>query len=201
MGRTGGADSTVAGKPVTVVASRGGSYAPRGTPRESFEFVQNYLEKVFTGMLGMEVDFIVPELTLAPTQPTMAELIPLAEASRAKAFEDAEEKARALADRLTAAKEKPPPDTRPPPRPHTHSSQPPQRAGGAGGPSHTAHSHAATQRPGRERHLTLTPTTPAPGPAPARPHSKTAAIVFTMTTVSSFLRRIVADLLSARGGS
>lgn len=105
VGRTGGADSTVAGKPVTIVASRGGSYAP-GTPRESFEFVQNYLEKVFTGLLGMEVDFIVPELTLAPTQPTMAELIPLAEASRAKAFEDAEEKGRALADRLTVAEEK-----------------------------------------------------------------------------------------------
>lgn len=91
----------VAGTPVTVVASRGGSYAP-GTPRESFEFVQNYLEKVFAGMFSIEVDFIVPELTLAPSQPSMAELIPLAEASRAKALDDAREKAKALATRLAA---------------------------------------------------------------------------------------------------
>jgi FMN-dependent NADH-azoreductase len=94
-------DGPVAGTPVTVVASRGGSYAP-GTPREEFEFVQNYLEKVFTGMLGATVDFIVPELTLAPVKPEMAELIPLAEASRTKAFEQASRKAEDLAARLTA---------------------------------------------------------------------------------------------------
>lgn len=91
----------MAGTPVTVVASRGGSYAP-GTPREGFEFVQNYLEKLLTSMFSAEVDFIVPELTLAHSQPTMAELIPLAEASRAKAFDEAREKAKALASRLAA---------------------------------------------------------------------------------------------------
>ncbi|OON73310.1 FMN-dependent NADH-azoreductase [Streptomyces tsukubensis] len=101
VGRTGGENGTIAGKPVTVVASRGGSYAP-GTPRESFEFVQNYLDKVFTGMLGAEVDFIVPELTLAKTNPAMADLIPLAEAASTKAREDADTKARALAARLTS---------------------------------------------------------------------------------------------------
>ncbi|MFC7469402.1 NAD(P)H-dependent oxidoreductase [Actinomadura keratinilytica] len=88
VGRTGGETGTVAGTPITVVASRGGSYA-EGTPRESFEFVQNYLEKLAVGMLGAEVDFIVPELTLAPVNPAMSELIPLFEASRAKALEEA----------------------------------------------------------------------------------------------------------------
>ncbi|MBP3078704.1 NAD(P)H-dependent oxidoreductase [Streptomyces albidoflavus] len=102
VGRTGGESGTVAGTPFTVVASRGGSYA-EGTPRESFEFVQNYLEKLAVGMLGAEVDFIVPELTLAPVNPAMSELIPLFEASRAKALEEAGEKARALAARLTGA--------------------------------------------------------------------------------------------------
>ncbi|MEU6364073.1 FMN-dependent NADH-azoreductase [Streptomyces albidoflavus] len=102
VGRTGGETGTVAGTPFTVVASRGGSYA-EGTPRESFEFVQNYLEKLVAGMLGAEVDFIVPELTLAPVNPAMSELIPLFEASRAKALEEADEKARALAARLTEA--------------------------------------------------------------------------------------------------
>ncbi|MFI9580746.1 FMN-dependent NADH-azoreductase [Streptomyces sp. NPDC052236] len=94
-------DGPVAGTPVTVVASRGGSYAP-GTPREGFEFVQNYLEKVLTGMLGASVDFIVPELTLAHVKPEMAELIPLADASRAKALDEAAQKAKTLAARFAA---------------------------------------------------------------------------------------------------
>lgn len=101
VGHNAGPDSPIAGTPMTVVASRGGSYAP-GTPRESFEFVQNYLEKLLTGMFSAEVDFIVPELTLAHSQPSMAELVPLAEASRAKALDDAREKAKALASRLAA---------------------------------------------------------------------------------------------------
>ncbi|MFD7610001.1 FMN-dependent NADH-azoreductase [Streptomyces sp. NPDC059828] len=92
-------DGPVAGTPVTVVASRGGSYAP-GTPRQDFEFVQNYLEKVFTGMLGATVDFIVPEMTLAPVKPEMAQFIPIAEASRAQALDQASQKARDLAQRL-----------------------------------------------------------------------------------------------------
>lgn len=101
VGHNAGPGSPIAGTPVTVVASRGGSYAP-GTPREDFEFVQNYLEKLLTSMFSVEVDFIVPELTLAHSQPSMAELIPLAEASRAKAFEEARQKAKALAARLAA---------------------------------------------------------------------------------------------------
>ena len=101
MGRTAGEQPSAAGTPVVVVASRGGSYAP-GTPRESFEFVQTYLEKVLGGMLGLEVDFIVPELTLARTNPAMADLIELADASKAKAHEDAAAKAKELVSRLAA---------------------------------------------------------------------------------------------------
>ncbi|WP_066945874.1 FMN-dependent NADH-azoreductase [Streptomyces lushanensis] len=102
VGHNAGPDSTSADTPFTIVASRGGSYAP-GTPREDFEFVQNYLEKVLNGMLGAtEIDFIVPELTLAPVKPEMAELIPLAEASRTKATEEATQKAKALAARHAA---------------------------------------------------------------------------------------------------
>jgi len=96
VGHNAGPEGPVAGTPVTVVASRSGSYAP-GTPREDFEFVKNYLEKVLTGMLGAKVDFIVPELTLAHVKPEMAELIPLADASRTKALDEAAEKAKALA--------------------------------------------------------------------------------------------------------
>lgn len=101
MGRTAGEDSSVKGIPVTVVASRGGSYAP-GTPRESFEYVQNYLKDVLVGMFAAEVDFIVPELTMAPATPAMAELIPLFEASRERALEEAAVKAKEVAERLAA---------------------------------------------------------------------------------------------------
>ncbi|SEN44440.1 FMN-dependent NADH-azoreductase [Actinacidiphila rubida] len=101
VGRTAGEGGSVAGKPVTVVAARGGGYGP-GTPRESFEFVTTYLEKVLTGMLSLDVEFIVPELTLAKTQPQMAELIPAAEASRAEAVQTATQKAKALAERFAA---------------------------------------------------------------------------------------------------
>lgn len=101
MGRTAGEQPSAKGTPVTVVASRGGSYAP-GTPREPFEYVQNYLEAVLNGGLGLEVDFIVPELTMAPTNPAMAELIPLYETSRDKAHEDAAAKAKTLVARFAA---------------------------------------------------------------------------------------------------
>ncbi|MFF8789063.1 FMN-dependent NADH-azoreductase [Streptomyces sp. NPDC015125] len=101
MGRTSGGQPSAKGTPVTVVASRGGSYAP-GTPREPFEYVQNYLEAVLGGGLGLEVDFIVPELTMAPNNPAMAELIPLYETSRDKAHEDAAAKAKALVARFAA---------------------------------------------------------------------------------------------------
>ncbi|MFE7765129.1 FMN-dependent NADH-azoreductase [Streptomyces sp. NPDC057438] len=94
-------DSKTKGTPAMVVASRGGSYAP-GTPREPLEYVQNYLTAVLSETLGLEVDFIVPELTMAPHNPAMSELIPLSEASRAKALDDAVVKAKNLAARLAA---------------------------------------------------------------------------------------------------
>ncbi|MGW3283759.1 FMN-dependent NADH-azoreductase [Streptomyces sp. NPDC001002] len=102
MGRTAGTeDSKVAGTPVTVVASRGGSYAP-GTPREDSEYVQNYLAAVLSGALALDVEFIVPELTMAPHNPAMAELVPLYEASRERALTEAATKAKAVAERLAA---------------------------------------------------------------------------------------------------
>ncbi|MFI9050506.1 FMN-dependent NADH-azoreductase [Streptomyces sp. NPDC053427] len=101
MGRTAGAEPSSKGTPVTVVASRGGSYAP-GTPREGMEYVLNYLEAVLGSGLGLDVDFIVPELTMAPANEAMADLIPKYEASRDKAHEDAAAKAKALVERFAA---------------------------------------------------------------------------------------------------
>ncbi|MEU9991479.1 NAD(P)H-dependent oxidoreductase [Streptomyces sp. NPDC048045] len=101
FGRTAGETPSAKGTPVTVVASRGGSYAP-GTPREPYEYVQNYLTAVLADGLGLDLDFIVPELTMAPSNPAMSELVPLFEASRDRALQEAATKAKALAERLAA---------------------------------------------------------------------------------------------------
>jgi FMN-dependent NADH-azoreductase len=100
-GRTSGETPSAAGTPVVVVASRGGSYAP-GTPREGFEFVQNYLQAVLKDTLGLDLDFIVSELTMAPRNPAMSALIPRYEASRQRAFEKATVIATELAERVAA---------------------------------------------------------------------------------------------------
>ncbi|SCK23294.1 FMN-dependent NADH-azoreductase [Streptomyces sp. WMMB 714] len=103
QGRTAGTDKpSGAGTPTVVVASRGGGYGP-GTPRESFEFVQNYLGKVLGEVMGLDVEFVVPELTLAPVTPGMESLVDQAEVSRARAHEAAETHAKNLAARLAAA--------------------------------------------------------------------------------------------------
>ncbi|MFF5159295.1 FMN-dependent NADH-azoreductase [Streptomyces sp. NPDC000348] len=101
MGRTAGENPSAKGTPVTVIASRGGSYAP-GTPREGYEYVQNYLRAVLVDFLGLDLDFIVPELTMAPQNPAMAELVPLYESSRERAHQDATLRAKTLAERLAA---------------------------------------------------------------------------------------------------
>ncbi|MET8221993.1 NAD(P)H-dependent oxidoreductase [Streptomyces sp. NPDC005301] len=102
IGRTAMAeDSKIKGTPITVVASRGGSYAP-GTPREPYEYVQNYLQAVFADSLAMDVHFIVPELTMAPQNPAMSELVPLFEASRAQALDAATAKAKEVTAHLAA---------------------------------------------------------------------------------------------------
>lgn len=102
MGRTAMGQATLAGTPVTVIASRGGAYGP-GTPRDGFDYVQNFLQAVFGTLLDMEVDFIVPELTGAPTDPKMAELVPLFEASRERADGEATLRGNELATHLANA--------------------------------------------------------------------------------------------------
>ncbi|MFI6009412.1 FMN-dependent NADH-azoreductase [Streptomyces sp. NPDC051243] len=101
FGRTAGSAQSVKGTPVTVVASRGGAYGP-GTPREGYEYVQNYLSAILADFLGADLDFIVPELTMAPANPDMAELIPLFEASHERALDEAATKAKQLVQRLAA---------------------------------------------------------------------------------------------------
>ena len=100
VGRTTMAEErTLAGKPVTVVTSRGGSYRP-GTPEEGNDYLQPYLQMVLADKLGMTPEFILPELTLAPTNPAMASLVPAFEASRTDALQTARDRAKELAASL-----------------------------------------------------------------------------------------------------
>ncbi|TDC09406.1 FMN-dependent NADH-azoreductase [Streptomyces sp. 8K308] len=101
MERTAGENSTIAGKPVTVVTSRGGSYRP-GTPMEGNDYAVPYLEWLLTGALKMDASFIVPELTLAPIVPAMAPLLEKSRESAARAHEDARTTAKTLVSQLAA---------------------------------------------------------------------------------------------------
>jgi FMN-dependent NADH-azoreductase len=101
FGRTAGEAPSAKGTPVTVIASRGGAYGP-GTPKEAYEYVLPYLTAIFADTLGLDLDYIVPELTMAPHNPAMAQLVPLFEASRDRALEEAATRAKAVAARLAA---------------------------------------------------------------------------------------------------
>ncbi|MFD0342306.1 FMN-dependent NADH-azoreductase [Streptomyces sp. NPDC127117] len=92
-GRTFGEGVAPSGRRVVIASSRGGSYRP-GTPRAGFEFDTNYLEKVLGGGLGLQVEVISRELTKAPVNPAMAELVPQAEESARQSLARAAESAR-----------------------------------------------------------------------------------------------------------
>ncbi|MFF8711177.1 FMN-dependent NADH-azoreductase [Streptomyces sp. NPDC015184] len=93
VGRTFGEGVSPSGKRIVIASSRGGSYRP-GTPRAGFDFDTNYLRKVLGDVLGLPVEVITRELTLAPVNPAMAELVPLAEESVRESLERAAESAR-----------------------------------------------------------------------------------------------------------
>lgn len=65
------------------IVSRGGGYA-EGTPRHGWDHASAWLPHGLS-LVGIEPRFITTELTLAPTVPAMAGLVPLAEESRRQA--------------------------------------------------------------------------------------------------------------------
>jgi FMN-dependent NADH-azoreductase len=70
-------------KELIVLAARGGGYGP-GTPRDGWDHAEPWLPHGLS-LTGLVPRFITAELQLAYTQAPMAELIPLADASRAAA--------------------------------------------------------------------------------------------------------------------
>lgn len=65
------------------IVSRGGGYA-EGTPRHGWDHASAWLPHGLS-LVGIEPRFITTELTLAPSNPAMAGLVPLAEESRRQA--------------------------------------------------------------------------------------------------------------------
>lgn len=94
--------SPLAGRPLALVVARGGGYGP-GTPREGWDHATPYLHRIFADVWGAEVTLIEAELTLAAANPAMSALVPLAEASHARAHEQADAVGTAYAGRLTSA--------------------------------------------------------------------------------------------------
>ncbi|MEW2518653.1 FMN-dependent NADH-azoreductase [Actinacidiphila alni] len=78
-------EGLLTGRDFVVLASRGGGYGP-GTPREGWDHAEQWLPHGIA-MTGLTPRFITAELTLAPVNPAMSELIPLHEKSLAAAEE------------------------------------------------------------------------------------------------------------------
>lgn len=83
-----------------LISARGGSYGP-GAPNHGFDYVVPTTEAVLgrDELLGLDVATVVPELTLAPHTPALADLVPKHEASLA----DAHDRARRLASTMATS--------------------------------------------------------------------------------------------------
>jgi FMN-dependent NADH-azoreductase len=86
--RFGPGTTPLAGRPVALVIARGGGYGP-DTPRAGWDHATPYLLRILADVWSADVTLIEAELTLAALNPAMAELLPLAEASEARAHEQA----------------------------------------------------------------------------------------------------------------
>ena len=97
----GSGTAPLAGRPVTLVVTRGGGYGP-GTPREGWDHATPYLRRIFEDVFQADLTVVECELTLADVTPAMAELRDTAAALRVRAHERAAETGRALAQRVAA---------------------------------------------------------------------------------------------------
>ena len=76
-------EGLLGGRDFVVIVSRGGGYA-EGTPRHGWDHGTAWLPHGLA-MTGIEPRFVTTELTLAPVNSAMAELVPLYEESRRQA--------------------------------------------------------------------------------------------------------------------
>jgi FMN-dependent NADH-azoreductase len=72
-----GAPKILAGRPAYLIVARGGGYGA-GTPRHGWDHATGWLTRILADVLGLDVELIETELTLADVTPAMASLRELA---------------------------------------------------------------------------------------------------------------------------
>ena len=97
-----GAQPPVSGRLAYLITARGGGYGP-GTPMHGWDHGTDWLRRIFGDVLGLDVQLIETELTLAPVTPGMEDLRDLAANNLANAHQAASEHGRDLAERLRVA--------------------------------------------------------------------------------------------------
>jgi FMN-dependent NADH-azoreductase len=85
-----------AGRRALVISSRGGSYGP-GAPHHGRDHLVPHLREIMGGELGLELEFITPEFSLAPVVPALAQFLDFHRAS----LGDAHDQARKLGGSFT----------------------------------------------------------------------------------------------------
>jgi FMN-dependent NADH-azoreductase len=91
-------DPYLAGKPVVLVVTRGGSYAP-GTPKEGWDHAIGYLRRIIGDVWQADLTVVERELTLVGVNPAMDALAEPAELMKKEAEAAAVAAGRALAAR------------------------------------------------------------------------------------------------------
>jgi FMN-dependent NADH-azoreductase len=91
-----GSEPLLQGRPAVLVAVRGGGYGP-GTPREGWDHGTPWVRRILSDVFRLDLEIVETELTLAPVNPALAELVPLAERSLADALAAAERQGERLA--------------------------------------------------------------------------------------------------------
>lgn len=91
----GGSAKPLEGKPAVIVSARGASYGP-GSPSEGLDFAVPMLQAILGRSLGMRVEAILSELTLADRIDALAPMRPTREANIAAARDAAREAAERL---------------------------------------------------------------------------------------------------------
>jgi FMN-dependent NADH-azoreductase len=79
-----GATPALAGRPAALVMAKGGAYGP-ATPREGWDYAEPWLRRMLADVMGLDLEVIVAELTLAGVSPALNHLQGVANASLASA--------------------------------------------------------------------------------------------------------------------
>lgn len=89
----------IAGRPAQLIIARGGGYGP-GTPRHGWDHGTAWYQRVLSDILGLDLETIEVELTLADVTPAMESLREMAAENLARGHALARQNAERLAQRL-----------------------------------------------------------------------------------------------------